>query len=82
MRLKNLKDLSARVYFYAKLGWTNYIARWLGLAYKNQIMQFNLQIEICRALGINAKELEIYLPRLKEHKKKYIKFLKRSKMGK
>ena len=55
------------------------------LAYQNQIMQFDVQIEslkkqieMCYALGIDAKELEAYLPKLEEYKKRYVEMLNRA----
>jgi len=55
------------------------------LAYQNQIMQFDVQIEsvkkqieMCYALGIDAKELEAYLPKLEEYKKRYVEILNRA----
>jgi len=56
------------------------------LAYQNQIMQFDVQIEslkkqieMCNVLGIDAKELKAYLPKLEEYKKRYIEILNRAK---
>jgi len=56
------------------------------LNYQNQIMQFDVQIEslkkqieMCNALGIDAKELEAYLPKLEEYKKRYVEMLNRAK---
>ena len=57
------------------------------LAYQNQIMQFDVQIEslkkqieMCNVLGIDAKELEAYLPKLEEYKKRYVEILNRARV--
>ena len=145
----NIKEIGARIFFYTRLGWGNYIAWWLGaiayitiiyslilvnifpaglfvyalifvaimvaslvlgytlkraqiygvehkintetnpyinipigakeiLNYRTQIFQLELQIEslkkqieVCRALGVDATVLESYLPKIEGYKAKF-----------